>query len=60
MPLRNFEKQTELLLQNLAKGRQIIGRSKILLEDVNTLTILSIENRVQRTGHTRPPKTKSS
>jgi hypothetical protein len=44
---REFEKQAAQLLENLAKGRQIARRTKILLEDLNSLTILSIENRAQ-------------
>ena len=54
MARQEFEKQAALLLENLAKSRQIAGRSKILLEDLNSLMILTIESRVRRaTGRIR-------
>ena len=55
MPQREFEKQAALLMENLARSRQIVGKSKILLEDLDSLTILSIQNRVQRAERVRRP-----
>ena len=56
-----LEKETEKLSKNLAKCRPILGRSKILMEDVNSLTILSIENSESKVAaRRREAKTKSS
>jgi hypothetical protein len=43
MVTRELENQIELVLKNLARGQQIIAQSKIVVEDLETMTILSIE-----------------
>jgi hypothetical protein len=40
-----FEEQVALLLKNLSVGKQLCARSKILIEDLNTMAILSVECR---------------
>jgi hypothetical protein len=58
MASKAFEKQAETLLKNLARSHQTLGRSRILIEDIETLTILTIENR-QRIRQTRQSRSKS-
>ena len=44
MEKKEFEKQAGLLLRNLAKNKYIIGRTKLLLEDVDAQMLLIVDN----------------
>jgi hypothetical protein len=50
MAKNTFEKQAESLIRGIATGNQLVRRSKILVEDLDTMTILSIESRGRRAG----------
>jgi hypothetical protein len=54
-----LKKQASQISKNLARCKQIPGRSKILVEDVHSLTILSIENYSSNAARRRQAKTKS-